>query len=88
MRRLLLFGVAVAVAIFLLSTLGGGFTGTDQRAVSAVDEHAPGYDRWVSPAWAPGATAEAGLFALQGGVGAVVLGYYFERLRTSDAPDA
>lgn len=88
MRRYLLFGLAVAVAIFLLSTFGGGFTGTDQQAVSAVEERAPDYDRWVASAWAPGATTEAVLFALQGGVGAVVLGYYLERLRTSDASDA
>ncbi|WP_423751698.1 energy-coupling factor ABC transporter substrate-binding protein [Salinirarus marinus] len=88
MKRLLLFGVAVAAVVLLLATFGSGYTGTDQQAVSAVQERAPEYDPWASPAWAPGATTEAALFALQGGVGAAVLGYYLDRLRTSDAPDA
>jgi cobalt transport protein len=87
-RRLLLLGAAVAAVVLLLTTAGSGFTGTDQRAVAAVDERASGYDRWLSPPWTPGPTAESALFALQGGLGATVLGYYLDRLRTSDAPDA
>ncbi|MFC6989042.1 energy-coupling factor ABC transporter substrate-binding protein [Haloplanus sp. GCM10025708] len=66
MKRLLLFGVAVAAVVLLLATFGSGYTGTDQQAVSAVQERAPEYDPWASPAWAPGATTEAALFALQG----------------------
>lgn len=88
MKRLVLVGVAVAVAIFLLATVGNNFTGTDQQAVSTVEEQSPGYDRWVSPVWVPGARTEAVLFAIQGGVGTIVLGYYLKRLRARNASDA
>ncbi|MFB6091690.1 MAG: energy-coupling factor ABC transporter substrate-binding protein [Haloquadratum sp.] len=80
MRRAAAVGAAVAAVVFLLAAVGGGLRGTDQRAVATIDEHAPSYDRWVSPAWAPGATAEAALFALQGGVGATVLAYVLDQM--------
>lgn len=90
MRRHLLLGVAVAAVVFLLATAGGDLAGTDGQAVAEIEERSPTYDRWATPAWAPDATGEALLFALQGGVGAVLLGQYLDRLRASDgdAPDA
>ena len=48
MRRILLFGAAVAVGVLLLATLASGVPGTDQRAAETVAEVAPDYDRWAS----------------------------------------
>jgi len=89
-RRRLLLGIVVAAATFLLATAGGDLAGTDGQAVAEIEERSPTDDRWATPVWAPDPTGEALLFALQGGVGAVLLGQYLDRLRTSegDAPDA
>ncbi|MFP4625662.1 MAG: energy-coupling factor ABC transporter substrate-binding protein [Natronomonas sp.] len=87
MKRLLLVGVAVAVTIFLLATAGTSFPGTDDQAVSAIQEQSPEYDPWLSPVWVPWETTEAILFAFQGGIGAIVLGYFLNQLRTNDVPD-
>lgn len=90
MRRHLLLGVTVALVVFLLATAGGNLAGTDGQAVAEIEDRTPAYDRWAAPVWAPAPTGEALLFALQGGVGAVLLGHYLDRLRTGDgdAPDA
>jgi cobalt/nickel transport protein len=89
-RRALLFGVVVALTVLLLATFASGLPGTDQQAAAAVEERAPTYDPWISPVWTPpGSLGESLLFAAQGGLGAVLLGYYLTRLREmDDARDA
>ncbi len=79
---LLVAGVLALVGLPLL--LGGGseFTGTDNQAVTAVQEQDPGYEPWFSsvlPALSP--SVESGLFAAQAALGGGVLGYVLGRLR-------
>lgn len=83
MSRAVAVGVGVAALVLCLTVAGGGAVGTDQQAAAAVSEDAPGYDRWIAPAWTPPAPwGESLLFALQAGVGASVLTHYLGRLRT------
>jgi cobalt transport protein len=82
-RRAIAVGVAVGVAVLLLSVAGGGAAGTDQQAATAVTDRAPDYDRWAAPAWTPpGPWGEPLLFALQAGIGGTVFAYYLGRLQT------
>lgn len=78
---LLIVGV---VAIFALSFIIGGnhtdatdpFAGSDGAATAKIQEIAPGYEPWFSPIFEPGSgEVESGLFALQAGLGGVVLGF-------------
>ncbi|WP_199189081.1 energy-coupling factor ABC transporter substrate-binding protein [Corynebacterium sp. 13CS0277] len=52
------------------------FTGTDDGAEAIVEEQNPGYEPWFEPVIGelPG-EVESGLFALQAGLGAGVVGY-------------
>lgn len=87
MRRALAVGLVVAGIVLLLATVGSGAVGTDQQAAATVTDRAPDYDRWTAPLWTPpGPWGEPLLFALQGGVGGTVLGYYLDQLRTNQKP--
>lgn len=86
-------GVAVVIALIVLVLvlalyLGGraaagedeAFAGTDATATAQLEE--AGHEPWFEPLMPPaGGEIESGLFALQAGLGGVVLGYVFGRLR-------
>ncbi|WP_226344675.1 energy-coupling factor ABC transporter substrate-binding protein [Agilicoccus flavus] len=92
MRRLvdaaLLAGVVALVVLGLVlgsprSSGGEGekFGGTDAAITQELD--ASGYEPWFEPIFAPSSgEVEAGLFAVQAGLGAGVLGYCLGALRT------
>ena len=78
---LLIVGV---VAIFALSFIIGGnhtdpeerFPGSDGAATAQITEIAPDYKPWFSPFFEPASgEIESGLFALQAGLGGIVLGF-------------
>jgi cobalt/nickel transport protein len=80
---LLVLGVVALFAVPLL--IDGGtsdYTGTDNQAVTAIQEQDPDYRPWfesVLPPLSP--SVESGLFALQAAIGGGVLGYVLGRLR-------
>jgi cobalt/nickel transport protein len=79
---LLVAGVLALVGLSLL--LGGGsqFTGTDNQAVTAIEEQDPGYEPWFSSLLPPlSPSVESGLFAAQAAIGGGILGYVLGRLR-------
>lgn len=82
--------VLAAVVIFAIALgLGasrGEFGGTDATATEQIEEVNPSYEPWFKPFWTqPGGEVESGLFALQAGLGAGILGFalgtYRERRR-------
>jgi cobalt/nickel transport protein len=86
-RRLVtaLLGLGV-VALFAVPLLIDGgrsdYTGSDSRATAAIEQSDPGYTPWFSSVFSPSsAEVESGLFALQAGIGGLVLGYALGRLR-------
>ncbi len=86
-------GVAVVIALIVLVLaaalyLGGravagedeAFAGSDATATAQLEEE--GHEPWFTPLMPPaGGEIESGLFALQAGLGGIVLGYVFGRLR-------
>lgn len=86
-------GVAIIVGLIVLVllvalVLGGRasagedepFGGADATATEQLEED--GHEPWFEPIYEPaGGEIESGLFALQAGVGGIVLGYVFGRLR-------
>ena len=79
---LLVAGVLALVGLSLF--LGGDseYLGTDNQAVSAIQEQDPGYEPWftsVLPPMSP--SVESGLFAAQAAIGGGILGYVLGRLR-------
>ena len=86
-------GVALVVAAIVLVLvvalyLGGraasceeeAFGGSDAAATAKLEE--AGHEPWFEPLLPPaGGEIESGLFALQAGLGGLVLGYVFGRLR-------
>jgi cobalt/nickel transport protein len=77
--------VLAVVALFAVPLLAGGtaqYTGTDNQATTLIQQQDPGYQPWfrsVLPPLSP--SVESGLFAVQAGVGGLVLGYALGRLR-------
>jgi len=79
---LLVAGVVALVALSLF--LGGDaeFTGTDNQAVTAIQEQDPGYQPWFTSLLPPlSPSVESGLFAAQAAIGGGILGYVLGRLR-------
>ena len=80
---LLVLGVVALFAVPLL--IDGGtsdYTGTDNQAVTAIQEQDPDYRPWFESVLPPLSTSvESGLFALQAAIGGGVLGYVLGRLR-------
>jgi cobalt/nickel transport protein len=77
--------VAGVIALVVLSLFLGGsseYLGTDNQAVTAIQEQDPGYEPWFSsvmPKLSP--SVESGLFAAQAAIGGGILGYVLGRLR-------
>ena len=79
---LLALGVLMLVGVSLVVAGGSDFTGTDNQAVTAIQEQDPGYEPWFATVLPPlSPSVEAGLFALQAALGGGVLGYVLGRLR-------
>ncbi|MCZ2829977.1 energy-coupling factor ABC transporter substrate-binding protein [Modestobacter sp. VKM Ac-2986] len=87
MRRHLVTALLVlaVLALFAVPLLTGGdreYAGTDSQATALIEESRPDYQPWFDSVFSPGSSeVESGLFALQAGVGGVVLGYVLGRLR-------
>jgi cobalt/nickel transport protein len=79
---LLIAGVVALIGLSLF--LGGNseYLGTDNQAVTAIQQQDPGYQPWftsVLPPMSP--SVESGLFAAQAAIGGGILGYVLGRLR-------
>jgi cobalt/nickel transport protein len=70
--------VAVPLAVFGSSAT---FEGADAQGSTAIEEIDPQYTVWFHPFFEPASDeVESGLFALQAGLGGVVLGFVIGRL--------
>jgi cobalt/nickel transport protein len=79
---LLVLAVVALVGISILVGGGSEFVGTDNQAVTAIQEQDPGYQPWFSSVLPPlSPSVESGLFAAQAALGGAVLGYVLGRLR-------
>jgi cobalt/nickel transport protein len=84
MRRsnLILLAIVLLLAVLpLLLPVPGGlkepFAGTDDQGMEAIVAINPDYKPWFKPVWEPPSGEIANLFfALQGALGAGILGYY------------
>ena len=78
---LLVLAVAIVVAALILNH-GSEFAGADSVSTEMVEEAAPDYEPWFSPVWEhESGEVEAGLFALQAGIGAGIVGFALGTLR-------
>ncbi|WP_298815430.1 energy-coupling factor ABC transporter substrate-binding protein [Chloroflexus sp.] len=72
---LVVIGLAIAPIMLIRDT---EFGGADVAAEEAVLEIAPDYEPWFAPLFEPpGGETESLLFALQAGLGAGFIGYFF-----------
>ncbi|MCS6889113.1 energy-coupling factor ABC transporter substrate-binding protein [Chloroflexus sp.] len=72
---LVVIGLAIAPILLIRDT---EFGGADVAAEEAIVEIAPDYEPWFAPLFEPpGSETESLLFALQAGLGAGVIGYFF-----------
>ena len=80
---LLVLGVIALFAVPLLIDRGtSDFTGTDNQAVTTIQQQDPDYRPWFESVFKPTSpSVESGLFALQAALGGGVLGYVLGRLR-------
>lgn len=83
----LIAGIVAIVGFALVldssrSVDGERFVGSDTAATTQIEQDNPDYEPWFQPFFAPSSgEIESGLFALQAGVGGVVLGYTIGALR-------
>jgi cobalt/nickel transport protein len=79
---LLVLGVVALFAAPPLIDPGSDYTGTDTRAVTAIQEQEPGYRPWFESVFPPSSpSVESGLFAVQAALGGGLLGYVLGRYR-------
>lgn len=72
---LVVIGLAIAPILLIRDT---EFGGADAAAEAAIVEIAPDYEPWFAPLFEPpGSETESLLFAVQAGLGAGVIGYFF-----------
>ncbi len=75
---ILLLVVVVLAIVPLLIVRDSEFDGADAIAETAITEVAPDYEPWFAPIFEPpGGETESLLFALQAGLGAGLIGYFF-----------
>ena len=96
-RQNYLFFVFGIIAILALMSLpfflapNSKFGGSDNAGANAVQQIAPSYNaQWINNWWKPAPETESMLFALQAGIGGLLIGYAFGYLRgrKSATPDA
>jgi cobalt/nickel transport protein len=79
--------IAVTVALFAVPFLlgpGREFSGTDDQAEQMIKQIHAGYEPWTKPIWKPPSDEiETLLFCVQGGLGALVIGYCIGIMRSS-----
>jgi cobalt/nickel transport protein len=74
--------VALFAVPLLIDHGTSDFTGTDNQAVTTIQQQDPGYQPWFHSLLPPlSPSVESGLFALQAALGGGVLGYVLGRLR-------
>lgn len=74
----LLLVVVVLAIVPLLMIRDSEFEGADAIAETAITEVAPDYEPWFAPIFEPpGGETESLLFAIQAGLGARLIGYFF-----------
>lgn len=77
--------IAIALAIllqFALARVVGSFEGTDDQAVSLIQDIAPGYQPYADHLWAPESDlVETLLFALQAAIGVGIITYFLAKWR-------
>lgn len=79
---ILLILVVLLAAVPLCLQKDADFGGSDDKAKEMINEVNPGYQPWFSSLWEPPSSeVESFLFALQAGLGAGFIGYYFGYLR-------
>ena len=78
-ENLLLILLVLAIAAFpLYWSAGAEFGGADDKVKDVVAEINPDYKPWFSSIWSPPSTeVESFLFAVQAGIGAGFIGYWF-----------
>ncbi|MCW2272944.1 energy-coupling factor ABC transporter substrate-binding protein [Rhodoblastus acidophilus] len=84
-RTILMLAAAAALiaAPLVIPGLGGDFKGSDDKAVEAIAELAPGYKPWFESLWKPPSDeVQSLLFSLQAAIGAGFLGYVIGRRST------
>jgi cobalt/nickel transport protein len=75
-----LLAVAVAFGSLMVGAAGGGeFAGTDSTVSTLIEDS--GYRPWAQPLTSLAPEVESGMFALQAGVGAGILGFALGTLR-------
>ncbi len=79
---ILLTLVVLLAAIPLCLQKDADFGGSDDKAKEMISEVNPDYQPWFASLWEPPSSeVESFLFALQAGLGAGFIGYYFGYLR-------
>lgn len=82
---LLLFVIALTVVPLIIHT-DGIFSGADEQLVDIVKGVSPDYEPWFNTIWEPpSGEVESFLFAVQAGLGAGFLGYFFGYYRGRNA---
>ena len=75
---ILLILVILLAAVPLLLNKEGAFSGADDQAVDMIKDIRPGYEPWFKNIWEPPSSeVESFLFAVQAGIGAGFIGYFF-----------
>ncbi|KNY28017.1 energy-coupling factor ABC transporter substrate-binding protein [Pseudobacteroides cellulosolvens] len=79
---ILLLLVAVITLVPFVLQKHGDFLGTDDKAEKTITEIKPDYNPWFESVWTPpSGEIESLLFALQAGVGCLIIGYYIGYVR-------
>lgn len=76
-KNVLIFITVLFIIIFpLAARRGAEFGGADDRGVQLINEINPGYQLWFNVLWEPpSGEIENLIFALQGGIGGLIVGY-------------
>jgi cobalt/nickel transport protein len=91
--NLLLISLVVIIAVIpLVIRKSAEFSGADNKARDAITSINPDYKPWFNSIWVPpSGEIESLLFALQAGIGCLVMGYYLGfihgRKKNVDAED-
>jgi cobalt/nickel transport protein len=85
LKNSLLWSTVVFLTLIPLLTIKAPGGGTDNQAQGVIEKLAPDYQPWFESFFTPGDASESLLFALQGALGAAVIGYYVGSVRKKKA---